>query len=415
MKFTRKQDGPWEWTVYINGVFEWTQNSDDEKQSISHIMDDKSRIASERTGHAMGDSTPDIKYNLEDHLGSSMTLLDESGSWVSWEEYYPFGETSLGSYAKKRYRFTGKERDEESGLYYYGARYYLPWLCRFASVDPLREKYPMYSSYLYAGNKPIIAIDIDGLEEYLVLQFKDKDIKTNKYKEEVKATIIFKLPDSMKKEPNSKDVVYANFDAKFLSDFIVEKSSQNNQANEKIINSQYFGNYIDTQIKHSNLLNKKNSNWENEFRNDEKQIIDQGLKNFYKNQSSPAIDENKNMIKGGIIAILPAIPQNVTFESGSSKLTNVGKAELDILYKNMSLMPETTYSLEGHTDDVGNDASNLKLSTQRAEAAKEYLVGKGIDPSRLSTTGFGETKPVAVNQTDQGRALNRRIDMTRTK
>jgi len=165
MKFTRKQDGPWEWTVYINGLFEWIQNSDDEKQSISHIMDDKSRIASERTGHAMGDSTPAIKYNLEDHLGSSMTLLDESGGWVSWEEYYPFGETSLGTYAKKRYRFCGKERDEESGLYYYGARYYLPWLCRFASVDPLAGKYAFYTPYQYAGNKPINFIDLDGMEE----------------------------------------------------------------------------------------------------------------------------------------------------------------------------------------------------------------------------------------------------------
>jgi putative chitinase len=91
--------------------------------------------------------------------------LDTTGAIVSREEYYPFGETSYGSYGKKRYRFCGKEKDEESGLYYYGMRYYSAWTCRFMSVDPLAAKYPFYTPYQYAGNKPIIAVDIDGLED----------------------------------------------------------------------------------------------------------------------------------------------------------------------------------------------------------------------------------------------------------
>ena len=66
------------------------------------------------------------QYNLDDHLGSSNVLVDEYGTLVNFEEYYPFGETSFGSYGKKRYRFCGKEKDEDSGLYYYGARYYAP-------------------------------------------------------------------------------------------------------------------------------------------------------------------------------------------------------------------------------------------------------------------------------------------------
>ncbi len=69
-------------------------------------------------------------------------------------------ETSL-----KRYKYVGKERDEETGLYYYGARYYAAWLCRFVSVDPLQHKYPHYTPYQYAGNKPVSYIDLDGLEE----------------------------------------------------------------------------------------------------------------------------------------------------------------------------------------------------------------------------------------------------------
>src|ERR1017187_5622361 len=62
------------------------------------------------------------------------------------------------------YRYCGKERDEESGMYYYGARYYMPWTCRFVSVDPLAAKFPFYTSYQYAGNRPINFIDLDGNE-----------------------------------------------------------------------------------------------------------------------------------------------------------------------------------------------------------------------------------------------------------
>src|SRR5690606_14729809 len=57
------------------------------------------------------------------------------------------------------------EKDLESGLYYYGARYYAAWTCRFISVDPLAADYPFYTPYNYAGNKPINKIDIDGMQE----------------------------------------------------------------------------------------------------------------------------------------------------------------------------------------------------------------------------------------------------------
>jgi RHS repeat-associated protein len=111
------------------------------------------------------DGTPFTKYILSDHLGSSNVILETSGAVYNLEEYYPFGETSFGAFGKKRYRYVGKEKDEESGLYYYGARYFQPWSCRFISVDPLAADYPFYTPYQYAGNKPITKIDRDGLEE----------------------------------------------------------------------------------------------------------------------------------------------------------------------------------------------------------------------------------------------------------
>ena len=161
-KYTRTAGGNWETITYIDGLIEYREDQDGKIQSINHVMDDTKRIATIRDGYDFGDTTPAIKYNLDDHLGSSNVLVDENGTLVNQEEYYPFGETSFGSYAKKRYRFCGKEKDEESGMYYYGARYYSPWLCRFISVDPLAGKYVFQTPYAYADNNPINKMDYNG-------------------------------------------------------------------------------------------------------------------------------------------------------------------------------------------------------------------------------------------------------------
>jgi len=160
-KIVRKQGGDYEIRVYIDGVFEF-YTDETETQNTIHIMDDKSRIATVRIGDAMGDTTPAIKYVLENNIGSSMVLLDNTGAEVNEQEYYPFGETSFGSYSKKRYQYVGKERDEESGMYYYGARYYSAWIGRFVSVDPLKEKRAWLAPYNYVQNNPIKNTDPTG-------------------------------------------------------------------------------------------------------------------------------------------------------------------------------------------------------------------------------------------------------------
>jgi RHS repeat-associated protein len=76
----------------------------------------------------------------------------------------PFGDSSLRTFTKKRYRYCGKEKDEESGLYYYGARYYMSWVGRFTSCDPLQGEYPNFSTYCYAYNNPINMNDPTGME-----------------------------------------------------------------------------------------------------------------------------------------------------------------------------------------------------------------------------------------------------------
>ena len=85
---------------------------------------------------------PVTRYQLGNHLGSAALEVDETGLVISYEEYHPYGTTAyaVGTEAaevsRKRYRYTGKERDEETGLYYHGARYYAPWLGRWTSADP---------------------------------------------------------------------------------------------------------------------------------------------------------------------------------------------------------------------------------------------------------------------------------------
>jgi OOP family OmpA-OmpF porin len=67
--------------------------------------------------------------------------------------------------------------------------------------------------------------------------------------------------------------------------------------------------------------------------------------------------------------------------------------------------------IEGHTDDIGSAKYNIDLSGKRAHAIKDYLVGKGIEPSRITTKGFGYSQPIADNDTPKGRALNRRAEI----
>ena len=153
---------------YVNNTL------DTERQTL-HIADDQHRFAlidrlTVNNGATLTTPTVAVRYQYDNHLGSASLELDQNAAIISYEEYHPFGTTSYRSgrteteVALKRYKYVGKERDEETGLYYYGARYYAAWIARFVSVDPLQLKYPELSPYQYASNRPITAIDLDGLE-----------------------------------------------------------------------------------------------------------------------------------------------------------------------------------------------------------------------------------------------------------
>lgn len=101
---------------------------------------------------------------------------------------------------------------------------------------------------------------------------------------------------------------------------------------------------------------------------------------------------------------------NIFFETGKWDLLPESFTELDKLVKILNDNPGMEIEINGHTDNVGNDDSNLTLSQKRAAAVVTYLLGKGIAPTRLDSAGFGETQPVAPNETEEGRALNRRVE-----
>lgn len=164
-KIVWRQGGKVTTTTYIDGIFEQHTLEDSGSPSTKanntlHLMDDHSRIALIRVGipFEAQDNSPDIQYQLGDHLGNVQVVATASGAAYSREEHYPYGGTSLGSYAQKRYRFTGKERDEESGLHYHSARYYAPWIFKWISADPagLDEGINLY---WYTENRPTVFVD----------------------------------------------------------------------------------------------------------------------------------------------------------------------------------------------------------------------------------------------------------------
>ncbi|XXY16743.1 SpvB/TcaC N-terminal domain-containing protein [Sorangium sp. So ce216] len=178
--------------LYLAGVEiyrEYEANGEDVAlaRASLHVMDDQQRIALVETqtiegGQPVAAPVHHQRYQLGGHLGSASAELDEGGALISYEEYHPFGTTafqagrSAAEVSTRRYRYTGKERDEETGLAYHGARYYAPWLARWTATDPIideldlqkaesREKVRqvvLSSLYEYCRNNPLKFHDPDG-------------------------------------------------------------------------------------------------------------------------------------------------------------------------------------------------------------------------------------------------------------
>ena len=137
--------------IYLGG-FEVYRKYNGNGQTVTleretlHIMDDKQRVALVETHTPLlgADPAPPqlVRFQLGNHLGSAVLELDDQAQVISYEEYHPYGSTAYEAARSqtelpKRYRYTGKERDEETGFSYHGARYYAPWLGRWILGDPV--------------------------------------------------------------------------------------------------------------------------------------------------------------------------------------------------------------------------------------------------------------------------------------
>ncbi len=111
----------------------------------------------------------------------------------------------------------------------------------------------------------------------------------------------------------------------------------------------------------------------------------------------------------------PLVLQGITFEFDSDKLTREALPVLNDVLISLLYYPEVEVEIQGHTDSQGEDEYNLDLSRRRAETVKNYLAANGVDETRLTTSGWGETRPIASNDTEEGRAQNRRIEFIKIK
>lgn len=121
------------------------------------------------------------------------------------------------------------------------------------------------------------------------------------------------------------------------------------------------------------------------------------------NMSVISIEELQN--SGKAIKI-----ENIFFDSGKYDLKEESHEALSLLYRFMHANPEVKVEINAHTDDIGSDHFNQELSEKRASSVVQYLVEIGIEPGRLLPQGFGETQPIGPNSTEEGRALNRRVE-----
>ena len=113
----------------------------------------------------------------------------------------------------------------------------------------------------------------------------------------------------------------------------------------------------------------------------------------------------------GLDAIKVTFDSGILFDFNKSSLKPEAKAQLDKFASEMSDMKETGITVYGHTDNVGSEAANKKISLQRAESVGNYLNSKGIAKDRLTMAGLGYDQPVADNSTEAGRAQNRRVEI----
>lgn len=337
------------------------------------------------------------------------------------------------------YGFNGKETDGEwgagNGTQDYGFRMYNPSISKFLSVDPLTKEYPWYTPYQFAGNMPIIAIDLDGLEEYIVVNW------TNSGGELIGKAVI-KVP----KGPNTAQALYLNINAESVSLSDVRNRTQtltrlytNSWSRSSL--TQFTNQLTRGDLKSTRIPGLSSASFQN-LDNIETNVVNNetNLNNAYSklrpsdSPDAPLWNTNVSMPatrsdgaqRGGLTLMTAMEALDAKFEVKSAKIAISPELESKIAsLATFLLFYGTDYIVEitGHTDSDNvtyrstneevpeNERNgNLGLSWDRAIAIRDALVAKGVDPNSIKVSGKGATEPIEKNDTDAGKAKNRRIE-----
>ncbi|MRR57141.1 MAG: OmpA family protein [Deltaproteobacteria bacterium] len=122
-------------------------------------------------------------------------------------------------------------------------------------------------------------------------------------------------------------------------------------------------------------------------------------------------EAERGRVQGDLDVLTVTFKSDFMFEVNSSTILPGAYDELNRVAKVLNQYPQTTITIAGHTDATGSEEYNMRLSQRRAEAVKNALVGMGVSSARMTTIGFGKSKPIASNATEAGRQQNRRVEI----
>lgn len=204
------------------------------------------------------------------------------------------------------------------------------------------------------------------------------------------------------KDPKTRQPLKANLDVLILGNSQIHVSAQTNEDGESLICLPMGVDYALNVNKKGYLFHSENFALKAENSKDEPFVLKIYLQKIPKEE--PTITLNPDPV------LKPVILKNVFFKSGSAELEVASQAELDKLVNLLNDNPTMNIQINGHTDNVGSDDDNLKLSESRAQSVVNYLITKKIEAKRLKFKGFGETLPISTNDTPNGRQQNRRTE-----
>ena len=352
-----------------------------------HLMDDQKRIAlvETRTLDTLGvDLAPQqlLRYQFGNHLGSASLELDDQAQVISYEEYTPYGSSSFQAARSqtetaKRYRYTGKERDEESGFNYHGARYCVVWLGRWISGDPIGIADDL-NLYTYARCNPVMRIDLDGnFSKKTYDDWLDKEIKSG----EAKVKTTGEALDALKEQKKGAETRLTEIGTELGK---LEKKQQDIAAKRKPLESKKTKR-TDKEEKELNTLKKENN-----------ALVKQ----------KTSLTSEKGKLESKVIKLSEKIElKKAALSNAKTDLASVKKlkSDFDSAYAAAtSKLP--TADVELLTDIVMNEARDTSSATKKAIAyaytndAAHHMKGGHVAPP--PTKGSGTISHFAAGVTE---------------